>query len=300
MPVPHPQERPAGQQIDGGRLRCREGDGRRDPRPTLSQNRHRPQSGYGARPWTRRGVGLRNARGHRRRRVRRTGDGHAPRGRPRRRDRRRPQQLPHLPAAALPGGHVRPERRRRRLPGAGLFRPLPATPRSAGPRSPASTGTPRAVLLDGGATLPFDYLVVAAGATPTTSGFRARPSTPSRCTRLRDAIRLRNHLLRPVRGGRRPPRPGRRGRPHLRGGRRGTDRGGDRRRGGRAVRRRAAQGLPGRPRRRPRPGGAGRDGRQPPARHARPAPGAMPPRPWPAAGSSCGSAPASNRSTPPR
>ena len=55
---------------------------------------------------------------------------------------RRPAQLPHLPAAALPGGHGRPERRRRGLPGAGHPAPRRQPRLPAGRGGAASTGRP--------------------------------------------------------------------------------------------------------------------------------------------------------------
>ena len=76
-----------------------------------------------------------------RRRVRRDDGGEGARGRSRRGHARRPEQLPHVPAAAVPGGHGRPERGGRRLPDP---RHLPAAgepARSGRGRSPASTGT---------------------------------------------------------------------------------------------------------------------------------------------------------------
>ena len=69
-------------------------------------------------------------------RLRRARGRPSPQGRAGRGDARRPAQLPHLPAAALPGGHRGAERRRRRPRGAG---PLPrpgerAVPAGAGDR----------------------------------------------------------------------------------------------------------------------------------------------------------------------
>ena len=88
--------------------------------------------------------------GRRRRRLRWADRGEAPREGWRRRHPRRPAQLPHLPAAALPSGHRWAERRRRRLRGA---RHLPAAAqRDVPPRDVTGVDWARHTLeLDGGA-----------------------------------------------------------------------------------------------------------------------------------------------------
>ena len=108
---------------------------------------------------------------------------------------RRPPRLPHLPAAALPardrpprdhGGRplaARPARapgERHRPPGDGHRRSISTRARSASTASRRSRTT-----TSSSASAPRS----------TSSGPRVRRSTPSRCTRCRTPIRLKDHLL---------------------------------------------------------------------------------------------------------
>ena len=74
-----------------------------------------------------------SARGGDRRRLRWAGGDEGPARRPGRRHAGRRQQLPHLPAPAVPGGDGRPRRRRRRLP---RPRHLPPAAQRGGPHGP--------------------------------------------------------------------------------------------------------------------------------------------------------------------
>ena len=115
-------------------------------------------------------------------------------------DDRRRQQLPHVPAAALPSGDRRARHRRHRLPGA---RDLPPATQRVGARragSRASTSPAGSSTTDRGAPLAYDTLVVAAGTISHDFGDprRRRAHPPAQDRRRRD--RAPQPPARPVRG----------------------------------------------------------------------------------------------------
>ena len=84
----------------------------------------------------------------------------------------RRQQLPHVPAAAVPGGDGRAGRRRRVAAGAGHRPPRPSTPATGNVRFRMGRAVavdarpPDRRTLEGGDTVDYDWLVVAVGAVP--------------------------------------------------------------------------------------------------------------------------------------
>ena len=135
----------------------------------------RPGAPTGARPASRRSstqlretfhkrrVGCGHGSGARgrgdRSRLRRARGRPPPQGRAGRGHPRRPAQLPHLPAAALPGGDRGPERGRRRPRGAGPVPPPAQRPVPAGSGDRRRLGRPRRGASTDQADLPFDHLV---------------------------------------------------------------------------------------------------------------------------------------------
>ena len=105
-------------------------------------------------------------------------------GRRRRRRAGRPARLPHLPAAPVPG-RDRPARARRGRASAARPVPRPAERhRPPGHRDRASTSSSARCSSRRWRRSRYDYLVLGARrAASTSSAPRARPSTPSRCTR---------------------------------------------------------------------------------------------------------------------
>ena len=197
-------------------------------------------------------------RRHRRGGVRR------PRRRPRARQAagrghaRRPPELHHVPAAALPGGHGRPERRRRRPPDPGPV-PPPAQPaRRTGRGGGRRLGRPSRPPRRRARPCPFDHLVLAVGAVATWFGVPGAEQHATPLYTLDDAVRVRNHVLERFEAADADPDAHRRRRAQLRRRRRRADRRRDRRGAGRAVQRRVPAGLPD-ARRRTGPGRAGRD-----------------------------------------
>ena len=140
-----------------------------------------------------------------RRRLRRPRGRPGPAGRAGRGHPRRPAQLPHLPAAAVPGRHGRAEPHRRGPRRAGPVPPAGERAVPAGPRHRRRLDALAPCPSTGQPDLPFDHLVLAAGATVTWFDTPGAAEHGFPLYTLDDATRLRNHVLRALRGGR--PRP---------------------------------------------------------------------------------------------
>ena len=186
-------------------------------------------------------------RGHPRWRVRRRRRRPQAEGRGRRRRAGRPARLPHVPAAALPGRH-RPARDRPRS--ATRCATCSTTSRTSRVHEATVTGIDldaREVAFAEMAPLAYDYLVLALGPSVNFFGVEGAAEHAFPLYTLADAVRLKEHMLERVGGGRPRPGAGGRRRAQRRRRRRRPDRRRERRRPRRAVPQRLRQGLPATP-----------------------------------------------------
>ena len=131
----------------------------------------------------------------RRRRVRRAVRGAGAGRRGCRGDADRPPEPSPVPAAALPGGHggTEPvEHRRARSAGSS---PSSRTPECCSPRWSSVDPDARRVSLDDGAELPYDYLVLATGATHSYFGHDEWEAHAPGLKTIEDALEVRRRVL---------------------------------------------------------------------------------------------------------